>query len=264
MDDPIQFVDTHFHAFHMIKKGIILEDLFEDLQNSGFVGGLDIGVDPDDVAPRYSMLKKYGGIRLSAGMYPAFALEKDRTAKLRTLRNSIEEFSVSAVGEIGIDCFHDFGPPEMQQSLLTECLEIANQYRLPVIIHNREADEFVYESLSKTIPRAGGIIHCFSSTKEWAEKFAELGMYISFAGNVTFKKAEELRNAVHSVPRHRLLIETDAPYLSPHPERGKVNNPGRILHTYRFIAELLGVELPALTEKVRINFFTLMGNAEKT
>lgn len=252
------YVDTHFHSLHMMKKGTKIHELCRQLRKTGFAGGIDIGVDPDDVKERYELLRDFPVIRLSTGLYPGYAGEKNRGALLTELERNIAAFPIVALGEIGIDCYHDFAPPEEQQELFADCISIANDADLPIIVHNREADSYVYETLKKHPPKRGGIIHCFSSHREWAERFVEAGFYISFAGNITYRKAEPLQETALAVPRDRLLVETDSPYLSPHPHRGKSNNPGQIIHTYQCIANLLSMDAQDLVDQVRENFFHII------
>jgi TatD DNase family protein len=258
------YVDSHFHSFHMMKKGTDIHELYHRLGESSFAGGIDIGVDPDDVKERYELLHGFPDIYLSAGLYPGYAGENNQSSLLKQLERNVESFPVVALGEIGVDCHHDFAPPEEQQAFFADCIRVANDADLPIIVHNRDADSYVYETLKTHPPKRGGIIHCFSSQREWAVRFVEAGLYISFAGNITYKNAEPLRDAALAVPKDRLLVETDSPYLSPHPHRGKPNNPGRILHTYQFLADLLSMEPQELVDQVRENLFRIIRKSLET
>ena len=136
-----------------------------------------------------------------------------------------------ALGEMGLDYFRNVSSPKIQKRIFRSQMEIAKDLNMPVIFHNRDADEDVLTIL-KEFPGVEGVAHCFSSTEETARKFIELGYYISFSGNITFKNSH-LPEFVGKLPLNRILVETDCPYLSPVPHRGKSNEPGRT----RFVAE---------------------------
>ena len=138
-----------------------------------------------------------------------------------------------AVGEMGLDYFRNLSDPEIQRRVFRAQMKIARDLNKPVIFHNRDADHDLVSILSE-FPDVKGVAHCFSSTLETAEKFIDLGYYISFSGNLTFKNSH-LPDVAKEIPLDRLLTETDSPYLSPEPHRGKANEPGRV----RFVAEKL-------------------------
>jgi TatD DNase family protein len=152
---------------------------------------------------------------------------------------------VIAWGEIGLDYHYDNSPRDVQREVFAQQLRLARARNLPVIIHSREADEETVEILRAELSGAarGGIMHCFGGGYEMAVAVLELGFMISFAGNVTFKKAEALRDVARRVPVERLLVETDCPFLTPVPFRGRRNEPARVVETARCLAELHGVEV---------------------
>jgi TatD DNase family protein len=150
---------------------------------------------------------------------------------------------VVAWGEIGLDYHYDHSPREAQREVFRRQLRAARSLALPVIVHSREADEdtaAILESEWAGAPRAG-VLHCFGGGPELAARALRLGFYVSFAGNVTFKKAEPLREVARTVPAERLLVETDCPFLAPVPHRGRRNEPAFVAATARFLAELRGV-----------------------
>ena len=166
-----------------------------------------------------------------------------------------------ALGEIGLDYHYDNSPREVQREVFARQLRLAREEGLPVIIHSREADEETAEILQDELAGSGtrGVMHCFGGGPSLAEAALALGFCISFAGNVTFKKAEALREVAAVVPLERLLVETDCPYLAPVPHRGRRNEPAYVVETARFLAELRGVSHEELGRVTSENFARLFG-----
>ena len=148
----------------------------------------------------------------------------------------MEYESMIAIGEIGLDYYRNLSEPETQKNVFKELMEVAQDLDKPVIIHNRDADADIIEIISN-YPNVQGVAHCFSSTLETAQAFLELGYYISFSGNITYKNSH-LPEVAKSIPLDRLVVETDSPYLSPEPDRGKTNEPSRIIHTISKLSEI--------------------------
>lgn len=170
-------------------------------------------------------------------------------ADIEEVRERALGAKVVAIGETGLDYYRDYAPKEDQQRAFDAHLELASDLGLPVVIHTRQAEEDTFAALRDF----GGtvIMHCFSSPNR-LEECVEHGYICSFAGNVTYPKSRDLQRAAKQVPDELLLVETDAPFLSPQPVRGKPNEPGNVTHTARFVAELRGVsydELDALVER---------------
>ncbi len=250
-------IDSHFHTAMMEKKGVDTEAAIFRAIEAGMRGGLDIGIAAGDTAARSWVHANFPQIRLAAGLYPSEAEHENLADRLSILRYDLETFPISAIGEIGIDLHWNYGTVERQQELMQRQIELANLHRLPVIIHNREADDAVLEVLRSTPPADGGIMHCFSSDAAAARAFLDAGLYISFAGNLTYKKSEKLRNAAREVPPDRLLAETDSPFLSPQKVRGKTNHPGHVGFVYYQLAELHNIEVEELIRIVAENFARL-------
>ena len=251
-------IDSHFHLFHMKKRGMDYINMIKSCFDEGLSYAVDIGITPENFAVRTETASSIPGLYTAHGFYPSRCTSADLEAELEILEATLDsDPKAIAVGEMGIDLFHDYGTVEQQRELVRKQITIANRLNLPVIIHSRDAETETLELLTVERVNAGGIIHCYSYSTETAERFIELGYYISFAGNVTYKKTELLREAAQSVPLNRLLIETDAPYLSPQKVRSKLNYPGFIGHTYENIAELRGIPLEELITAVKTNFETL-------
>lgn len=169
---------------------------------------------------------------------------------------------VVALGETGLDRYWDYSPFDVQQDYFDRHLRLSQQTGLPFIVHTRESDADVLAMLREAHARGplAGVMHSFTGTVETAAECVALGLYISFAGMVTFKKSDALRDVAASVPAERLLIETDSPYLSPHPLRGKRNEPSHLVHTAACLAEARGIssdELAKLTSANARSLFRL-------
>ncbi len=184
------------------------------------------------------------GVYTSVGIHPYHAATADAPA-LQDLRELAQSPHVVAIGEIGLDYYkHNDTPRDIQQSAFQRQLQLATSLNLPVIIHNRESEKDLAAIVDAHHSRlAGGVMHCFAGSTAFVERALSWGFYISFAGNVTFPKAEELRAAARAVPLDRLLIETDAPYLAPQPVRGKRCEPAFVQYTAQHLAQLKGVPL---------------------
>ncbi|HYG69841.1 MAG TPA: TatD family hydrolase [Anaeromyxobacteraceae bacterium] len=167
---------------------------------------------------------------------------------------------VVGVGETGLDYHYDLSPRDAQQRSFRRSLEIARAVRKPVVVHVREADADCARILREAgVPPAGGVIHCFTGDWDAAKAYLDLGLFISVAGVVTFKNAEPIRDAVRKIPRDRLMIETDSPYLAPIPFRGKRNEPAHVLRTAEKVAELWGADVAEVARVTAENARRLFG-----
>jgi TatD DNase family protein len=168
---------------------------------------------------------------------------------------------VVGVGETGLDFHYDLSPREAQEAAFRRSIRIAHQAGKPLVVHVREADEACVRVLREEgIPAAGGVIHCFTGDARAAATYLALGLYVSVAGILTFKTAEPIREAVRIVPRDRLLVETDSPFLAPIPLRGKRNEPANVVHTAAKVAEVWGIpveEVARLTTENTRRLFKL-------
>ncbi|GMU56114.1 MAG: TatD family hydrolase [Candidatus Xenobia bacterium] len=178
-------------------------------------------------------------VRPAVGVHPHEA-SSWRDEQLGELSELVDR--AVAVGEIGLDFHYDFAPPEQQLGCLRAQLELAREHALPVILHCREAEETLYEELSRARLPAGGVVHCFTGGWKWAERFLELGYFLGITGMVTFPKLTEVHEVARRIPLDRLLLETDGPYLAPIPFRGKRNEPGYVPLIARKVAELRAID----------------------
>ncbi|MCB5177377.1 TatD family hydrolase [Microvirga lenta] len=168
-----------------------------------------------------------------------------------------------AIGEAGLDYYYDKSPREVQQQVFRTHIAASRQTGLPLVIHARDADEDMIRIVSEEMGRGRftAVLHCFSSGAKLAEVGVELGLYVSFSGILTFKNSEEIRRIAASVPKDRLLVETDAPYLAPVPFRGKTNEPAYVAHTARVLAEVVGTTEAEIADITTANFYRLFSKA---
>src|SRR4051812_6445047 len=208
-----------------------------------------------------ALAEEHEGVYAAAGVHPHDARLYDDAAERRLSEILGRGGGVVALGEIGLDFHYDNSPRDVQREGFARQLRLAMKLSLPVIIHSREADEETVGILREVYADAprGGVMHCFGGRLKMAEDVLALGFFISFAGNVTFKKADALREVALAVPLERLLVETDCPYLSPVPFRGRRNEPAHVVETARFLAELRGVEAEELGRVTSENFARLFG-----
>ena len=199
--------------------------------------------------------RKYDSVYTAIGTHPHDSrLYDDRAEeKIKTL---VQDEKVIAWGEIGLDFHYDHSPRDVQVEVFKRQLRAARECNLPVVIHTREADAETIEILNTEYAGAKrrGVFHCFSGSMMLAQRAIELGFMISFSGIVTFKKAEELREIARQVPLDQLLIETDCPYLTPIPYRGKRNEPAYVVEVARCLAGLHGVDIEEMGRLTSANF----------
>lgn len=187
------------------------------------------------------------GVFAAAGVHPHEA--KDAPADyLDTLKKMLTEERVVALGEIGLDYYYDLSPRDVQKRVMAEQVDLALQLDVPVIFHIRDAHGDMVDFFRSRKRLPSGIIHCFSGSPEIAREYVKMGFYISFAGPLTFKKAPHLQAAAQEVPLNRLLVETDSPYLSPEPKRGRRNEPAHVVYTLTKLAELRGLPVEEMAD----------------
>lgn len=220
------------------------------LEEGGLV--LDVGIRPDDVERRRPLWSK--GVLWSAGLHPNFCGEEPHLDGEELRR--VLKLGSSAVGETGLDFYRSPHTEALQREWFRIHLELSRELDLPVVIHCRDAEEAVLEEL-RARPPAGGVWHCFSGGWEVAKRCLDLGLYLSFAGNVTYANQDDLLEVVRRVPADRWLVETDAPYLAPQPVRGRKNHPDFVVHTVRFVAGVRGLSEGEALLQARENFLRL-------
>jgi len=254
----MRLFDTHAHL------GLITEDPIEQLiivqeaKQENVLSIVSISNNLRDFYQIYQNLKTETQIYHSIGISPSEVVHPgdDWEAKIVEL---LTRERVVAIGEIGLDYYHKFGDRDSQVELFIRQLDLASKYRFPVIIHNREAGKDVLEILRERIPPRGGILHCYSEDYEYAKKALDLNLYISFAGNVTYRNARNLHESAKNIPLDRMCIESEAPFMVPAAYRGKRNHPSYLVETARFIAELREMPVEELAEALYVNSLRFFG-----
>ncbi len=214
--------------------------------------------------PVLALARRRDELYCSVGVHPHnVASEPEATAE--ALVALADDPKVIGIGESGLDYYYEHSPREQQRASFRIHAAAARESGLPLIVHTRDADADTVEILADEMAKGAfkGVIHCFSTSREVAEKSLDLGLYISVAGIVTFNRAEDLRETLREVPLERLLVETDAPYLAPVPMRGKRNEPAYVAHVAERVAQVRGMTAEALAEATTDNFFTLFGKARR-
>jgi TatD DNase family protein len=238
---------------------------------------IGIGEGPDtmhqalDLAREYASRPKIPAIYASAGVHPHEAQLADDAAYTK-LDGLLNEPEVLACGEIGLDYYYDHSPREVQKAVFTRQMEIAAAHRKPIIIHCRPSDNstnawddtlaMIETEWSST--GLGGILHCFTGEWTHARRAMDLGFMISFAGNITFPKAQPIRDVLAQVPLDRVLIETDAPFLAPVPNRGKRNEPGWVAQVAAKVAEVKSIAPDEAALRTTENFHRFFGTTVVT
>ena len=256
------FIDSHAHIDgHEFDAD--REEVIQRAHAAGVSVILNVGTgDPHSGAfeRAVELGKAHESVFTAIGTHPHDARLYDDTAEEK-IKNLVNNAHVIAWGEIGLDFHYDNSPRDVQVEVFKRQLRSARECNLPVVIHTREAEAETIEILTsqyKDAPRRG-VFHCFSGSMELANRAIEIGFMISFSGIVTFKKAEELRAVAKQVPLDRLLIETDCPYLTPIPYRGKRNEPAYVVEVARCLAGLHGLELEEMGRITSENFNRFFG-----
>ncbi|MFO7781933.1 MAG: TatD family hydrolase [Spirochaetia bacterium] len=233
----MKLFDSHAHI------GLINEDPIEQLmivqeaRQAGVQGILSICNNLRDFFQVYDNLKTATHVYHSVGVSPSEVVNPGKDWEMQVEEGSKLD-RVVAVGETGLDYYRKFGNKDAQVELFIRQLELAAKLDLPVVIHNREAGQDVLEILTDRIPARGGVLHCYSEDWTYAQQALELPLYISFAGNVTYRNARNLHETAKNMPLDRILIESESPFMVPAAHRGKRNRPSYLVETLKFIAEL--------------------------
>lgn len=262
----MHLVDTHAHLNHEDYQ----EDLLAVLTRAGEAGVAAVlvpGYDLDSSRQAVAMAEEFGEARqeglprlyAAVGIHPhdAHTCDDDALAALHAL---LAHPGVVAVGETGLDYYRNLSPRERQQDSLRAHLALARETGKPILLHNRESDEDLLRLLrSEGLPEAGGVLHCFSGDTALAREAVALGLMVSAAGQVTYKNAARLREALATVPLDRLLVETDSPYLAPVPHRGRRNEPAWVAEVVRSLASLRALAPDDLAAATSANAERLLG-----
>ncbi len=253
----MRIIDSHFHTQILKERALETEPSFSFLS-----GGIDAGCNEEDHEARSALLSSHPHIRLAGAMGPwctegMTGTPQDYealTQRLKVLEENLVRYRASFLGETGLDYYWNYGTPDLQKELFRKQMQTAGRMGLRVLIHCRQAGDDTARIIRETALPGAGVIHCFEGSQSLLEAALEYGYRISYAGNLTYKNNDSLRQTLKKVPLNRLLLETDAPYLSPVPLRGQPNVPANVIHTYRCAAEVLGLSLEELSERIWDNY----------
>ncbi len=234
------------------------EEVIQRAIDNGVTGIINVGASMESSARSIALAEKYEGIYAAVGIHPHDAKDALDTDYEQLIRWAAID-KVVAIGEIGLDYYYDFSPREVQRSVFIRQLDVARQTNMPFIIHDRDAHGDLLEILKKEAKGLKGVLHCFSGSLEMANEVIKMGLYISIAGPVTFKNAAKLPEIVAKVPLEYLLVETDSPYLTPQPYRGKRNEPAYVKLVAEQVAKLRGIEMDSLAKATSENAKKIFG-----
>lgn len=247
-------IDTHCHLLSLDAENVI-----KNMNDDGLEKLVTISTTLDDSKKNVKLAEKNENVYATVGIYPEYA-KQGYEADLAELEKLCTSKKVVAVGEIGLDYHTEGYNKDLQKQMFISQLEMANRLNLPFCVHCRNAADDVFEILSthKNLLKNGGLMHCYSEGEKYVQKFLDLGMYISFSGNITFKHVD--RSFVKNIPLSRILIETDSPYLCPEPKRGQKNEPKNVRYVLMAIADEYGIsasKLDEITTKNAKNFYRI-------
>ncbi len=249
-------IDTHCHLDIIEKEGLPISETLSLSREKGVQEILQIGIDYESSirAQKISEITKDIKINFTAGSHPADEISSEENDNIENfIRENISNSKFTGIGEIGLDFYHREDSQKDQEEVFRRFLSLAEELKCPVIIHSRSAKEETYNILKDYKNKVFGVLHCYTYDLEYALKFIELGYYISFSGIVVFKNAKELQEAASSVPLSHMLIETDAPFLSPPPNRGKRNDPTNLPYILEKIFELRSEKKQLIEESIFTN-----------
>jgi TatD DNase family protein len=260
-----EIVDTHAHLDFSQFNGD-LDGVLQRAADAEVTCIVTVGFDLDSSRQAVALANDHPNLKASVGVHPHEAAQVTRRV-LDSLRELSEDREVVAIGEIGLDYYRDRSPHDVQRRVLEQQLDLAAEMGKPVIVHDREAHDDIMgmlrdwaEAVSTgkgILRRPLGVVHCYSGDQAMAEELVELGFYVSIAGPITYSNAGQLRELVALLPVDRLLVETDSPFLAPHPYRGKRNEPAYVRLVASKIAEVKDVSLEEIARVTTDNARTL-------
>lgn len=251
-----ELIDTHVHLDDPRLLGDI-DGVLDYARSVGVKKMINIGHDMESSRATLEIAKKYPGIRGTVGIHPHSA--KDMTRRdLDELKELADQAEIVGIGEIGLDYYYQHSSREHQKEAFILQLELAQELKLPVVIHQRDAVQDTLELLAQYSPLSqGGVMHCFSSSVEVMRTCIDYNLHIGLGGPVTFVNAKKAKEVAVEVPLDRLILETDCPYLAPHPHRGKTNQPGYLLLIAAEISRLRSVSMDSLCSACTTNSIKL-------
>ncbi len=254
----LPWIDNHCH----IPAGEDGDAWVDAARAAGVAQMVTVGVTHERSVEAISVAARHDGVYATVGVHP-----HDATDGTEGLAELLSAPKVVAVGEAGLDYHYDHSPRDVQKSVFAEHIALANDHDLPLVIHTRDAWEDTFEILDAEGTPRRTVFHCFTGGPHEARQGLDRGIVISVSGIVTFKNAQDLRDAVNVCPLDMLMVETDSPYLAPVPHRGKKNQPANVVHVGEAVAELHGVspeDVASATSRRAIEFYGLEAFAKTT
>ena len=238
------YIDTHAHLYYDDLKNQ-LGDVVKRAEAAGVTQIICVGTDLPSSKTSISIAEKYNAVFATVGVHPHDAKDTPDDY-LRQLRDMASHSKVVAMGEMGLDYFRDFSPRNVQKEVFLSQLALARELDLPAVIHNRDAEEDILKILEE-VRYERSVLHCFSSDTEMAGRAVSLGCFLSFTGNVTFGK-NHTEAVLSAIPMDRIMLETDCPFMTPVPNRGKLNEPANMLHIAQWIAKVKRIDVSEVAE----------------
>ena len=253
-------IDSHCHLTYepMLSS---LEETIKRANLDGIKFLLTISTEDKSFKNILKILDTYNCVYGSYGIHPHEAKNHKDIKFEDIIKRAKENKKIIGIGESGLDFYYNHSEKKDQIDLFLEHIEASKKTGLPIIVHTRSAESETFDLLKNSIKEDNLkiLIHCFTGSKDFAFKLLDLGAYISASGVVTFKKFRDLANTFKQIPLDRLLVETDSPYLSPEPLRGKPNEPSHLVHTVKFLSELKKISFEDISTSTTKNFFKLFG-----
>jgi len=252
-------IDTHCHLNHSDYSGD-LQEVIKRAEDVGVDHIVCVGYDFESSVQALKLAREIRMISAAVGIHPhdAAAFSSDMEAQLREMATS--DAKVVAIGEAGLDYYRDLSPRKAQQAVFRRHIAMARELNLPLIVHSRDAHSDVLAILDEEgFPSCGVVMHCLPADREFALKSVELGCYLGIGGAITFKNAQLLREIVSQIPLDHLILETDAPYLTPHPHRGQRNEPSYLPMIAESLANTLGITPGEVCARTTANARELFG-----
>ncbi len=251
-------IDTHAHLDHERFKGDV-DQVIERAKLAQVQSIITVGADLASSRQAVEFARRYPDVIATVGVHPHDA-DSVSDSVLNEIAILAQDEGVVAIGEIGLDYHYDFSPRDVQRRVFAIQISLARELELPIVVHVREAYQDVMSILkSEHAEDVGGIVHCFSGDREAAKDCLDMGFYISVGGILTFANSQELREIIRGLPMDRILLETDAPYLTPVPYRGKRNEPAYVVHVAEALANLKGITFDEVAETTTLNACKLFG-----
>lgn len=245
-----QLIDSHAHL-DMLKDH---SGALSRAADSQVVQIVTIGIDLATSQKAASLAKEHAQVFNTVGLHPHDASQAKQDGYWDQMKKLAQDSGAVAIGECGLDYYRNLSPKDDQRHAFTTQIELARELKIPLVIHDRDAHEEVVATLRQMNAQdVGGVVHCFSGDLAMARQVIEMGFSIGITGTITFPKNQELRDLVQQVPLDRLLVETDCPFLSPVPYRGKPNEPSYVVHTARALAQALDISFEELAAATRAN-----------